>query len=206
MYDFFFGNYNDTAFISIFLELVVFLFGILSVWYAGRQNILVFPTGIIATVISVYLLYLAGYLGDMLLNVYYSCMSIYGWFMWSVKSNEKDKVLKVSLLDASNMKYGLFFFILTILLVYIVYLVFQVKLEFVNYVDMLTSGIFLTAMYYMALKKVESWIFWIIGDIISIPLYAYRGLGIISLQFVVFTIISAQGYLAWRKALLASRS
>lgn len=197
MYEFFFGSYSETSGIQIALELIVFVFGILSVWYAGKENILVFPTGIIATVISVYLLYVAGYVGDMLLNAYYSCMSIYGWYMWS--RQEKGQGLKVSLCNSKDIKYGAFFFVLTILVVYVVYLGFDMDIAFVNYIDMITSGIFLTAMYYMALKKVESWVFWIIGNLISIPLYAYRGLGIISLQFIVFTLIAIQGYVSWRK-------
>jgi nicotinamide mononucleotide transporter len=74
-------------------------------------------------------------------------------------------------------------------------------LETANYIDMFTSGIFFTAMWYMANKKLENWTLWIIADIITVPLYAYRGLGILSLQYVIFTILAIQGYLQWKKSL-----
>jgi nicotinamide mononucleotide transporter len=55
------------------------------VWFARQENILVYPTGLIATIITVYLLYVAGYIGDMLINAYFTIMSIYGWYKWSRK-------------------------------------------------------------------------------------------------------------------------
>ena len=56
-------------------------------------------------------------------------------------------------------------------------------------------------MWLMANKKIESWMFWIIGDIITIPLYSYRGLGILSLQYLIFLILAIQGYYEWKKTL-----
>ena len=70
-----------------------------------------------------------------------------------------------------------------------------------NYVDILTSGIFLTAMWYMAIKKLENWTLWIVADLITIPLYAYRGWGMLSLQYLIFTILAIQGYREWKKRL-----
>ena len=74
-------------------------------------------------------------------------------------------------------------------------------LWFLNYIDILTSGIFFTAMWYMAKRKIENWTLWIIGDIITVPLYAYRGLGILALQYLIFTIIAIYAYLEWKKYL-----
>lgn len=200
MVDFFFGAYSQTSTLNIFLEINVFVFGILSVWYAGKENILVFPTGIIATVITVYLLYLAGYLGDMILNGYFSLMSIYGWLNWSRKSNSTEslKITRTSLFDKFK---GLGVFLFTLLVVYLVYTLVGNPIAPEQYIDIVTSGIFFTAMYYMALKKIENWTLWILGNLISIPLYAYRGLGILSLQFIIFTAISVMAYLSWYKTI-----
>jgi nicotinamide mononucleotide transporter len=63
------------------------------------------------------------------------------------------------------------------------------------------SGIFFTGMWYMANKKIENWTLWIIGDIIVTPLYAYRGLGMLALQYLIFTILAISAYLEWRKIL-----
>ena len=97
-------------------------------------------------------------------------------------------------------------FFLTIVVIYGIYKGFGYEIKTENYLDMLTSGIFFTAMWYMALKKIENWTLWIIGDIIAIPLFAYRGLGMLSLQYIVFTILAIQAYLAWRKILSSSQT
>lgn len=200
MIDFFFNAYKDTSWSQIILEFVVFIFGILSVWYAGKENIRVYPTGLIATVISVYLLFLAGYLGEVVLNAYYSVMSLYGWYNWS-KVDVNKQTLKITRTNSREKKIGVLIFLVTIAVVYGVYRIFDYDIHPENYIDMLTSGIFFTGMYFMALKKIENWTLWIIGDIISIPLYAYRGLGILSVQFIIFTALAIKAYLEWRTIL-----
>ena len=200
MIEFFLDAYKEVSSFQIILECIVFVFGILSVWYAGRENILVYPTGLLATVIAVYLLYVAGYLGDMILNGYYSIMSIYGWYNWSrVKGDEK--VYKISRTNRQEKINGVLIFFVTLGVIYGVYTLVGNEIHPENYVDILTSGIFFTGMYYMALKKIENWTLWIIGDAISIPLYAYRGLGILSLQFVIFTVMAIIAYISWYRTL-----
>ena len=88
MIDFFLNAYKNASTLQIVLEFAAFIFGILSVWYAKKENIWVYPTGLIATIITTYLLYIAGYLGDMLINGYFSIMSIYGWYKWTRKEDE----------------------------------------------------------------------------------------------------------------------
>ncbi|WP_410881054.1 nicotinamide riboside transporter PnuC [Myroides sp. DW712] len=200
MIEFFFGAYRETSWLNIGLEGIVFIFGILSVWYAGKENILVYPTGLIATVITVYLLYLAGYLGDMILNGYYSCMSIYGWYNWS-RIKGGDQVVRISRTNTKEKGRGILVFLFTIAIVYAVYRLTDTPIAPENYVDIFTSGVFFLGMYYMALKKIENWTLWLIGNIISVPLYAYRGLGILALQFIIFTVLVIQAYVAWYKIL-----
>ena len=200
IFDFFLDAYRNAPTSQIVLEVIVFVFGILSVWYAKNENILVYPTGLICTVITVYLLYINQYFGDMMMNFYYSVMSIYGWWNWSRK---KGDTLAVPISRTTNKEklIGVVMFVLTMIFTYLVYVGFDYTLETPNYIDILTSGIFFTAMWYMANKKLENWTLWIIADIITIPLYAYRGLGILSLQYVLFTILAVQGYIAWKKSL-----
>lgn len=200
MLEFFFDSYKETSLLHILLEFIIFVFGILSVWYAGRENILVYPTGLIATVLTVYLLYVVGYYGDMVLNGYYSIMSIYGWYKWSRKDSNQE-TLKISRTTTREKWYGIGLFLVTLGVIYGVYKLFGNEIRPENYVDILTSGIFFIGMYYMALKKIENWTLWIMADIISIPLYAYRGLGMLSLQFLVFTILAIQAYISWYKIL-----
>ena len=200
IYNFFLEAYSNSPTYIIVLEFLAFIFGIISVVYAKRENILVYPTGIICTVITIYLLYRAQYFGDMMMNVYYSIMSIYGWWKWSrVKDNHY--IVLISKTNKKEYLIASFFFLLTIGITFFVYKMNLDSLEIPNYIDIFTSGIFFTAMWLMANKKIESWIFWIVGDIITIPLYSYRGLGILSLQYLIFLILAIQGYYEWKKTL-----
>ena len=200
IFDFFLEAYRQTPTYLIVLEALAFVFGILSVYYAQKVNILVYPTGLIATVITVYILFVAGYLGDMMMNFYYSIMSIYGWWNWARKKNNQS-IVKVSRTNTKEKIIGIGLFVLTMLVTYSVYKGYDYKLETANYIDIVTSGIFFTAMWYMATKKLENWTLWIIGDLITVPLYAHRGLGMLSLQYVIFTILAIQGYRLWKKNL-----
>lgn len=200
IFDFFLEPYQDAPFWHIFLEALVFIFGILSVYYSKQENILVYPTGLIATVITVYLLYKAGYFGDMMMNFYYSIMSIYGWYNWARKK-DGEYVVPISRTNQREKIIGFVLFILTMLVTWGVYKGFGREIETANYIDIFTSGIFFTAMWYMAIKKLENWTLWIIADLITIPLYAYRGLGMLALQYVIFTILAIQGYMLWKKNL-----
>ncbi len=200
LYDFFLEAYSTYSKLDIGLEFLAFSFGIISVIYAKKENILVYPTGIICTVITVYLLYKAQYFGDMMMNIYYSLMSIYGWWNWSRIQNDK-YLLKITRFSKNDLGLTVFLFLLTVTITYAVYTFNLTEIKIPNYIDMFTSGLFFTAMWLMANKKLESWIFWIIGDIITVPLYAYRGLGMLSLQYIIFTILAIQGYKEWKKHL-----
>jgi nicotinamide mononucleotide transporter len=200
LYDFFLEAYSTYSKLDIGLEFLAFSFGIISVIYAKKENILVYPTGIICTVITVYILYKALYFGDMMMNIYYSLMSIYGWWNWSRIENDK-YLLKITRFSKNDLGLTVFLFLLTVTITYAVYRFNLTEIKIPNYIDMFTSGLFFTAMWLMANKKLESWIFWIIGDIITVPLYAYRGLGMLSLQYIIFTILAIQGYIEWKKHL-----
>ena len=200
LYDFFLEAYSTYSKLDIGLEFIAFSFGIISVIFAKKENILVYPTGIICTVITVYILYKAQYFGDMMMNIYYSLMSIYGWWNWSRIENDK-YLLKITRFSKNDLGLTVFLFLLTVTITYAVYTFNSTEIKIPNYIDMFTSGIFFTAMWLMANKKLESWMFWIIGDIITVPLYAYRGLGMLSLQYIIFTILAIQGYIEWKKHL-----
>ena len=200
IFDFFLSTYQGKEAYIIVLESIVLVTGILSVWYAKQENILVYPTGLIATVITVYLFFKDGLLGDMMMNFYWSVMSIYGWWNWSRRKDDK-KVVQISRTTRSEKVIGIALFLVTMGVNYGVYKIFGYEIENSNYIDIFTSGIFFTAMWYMALKKLENWTLWILADIITVPLYAYRGWGMLSLQYVIFTILAIQAYFAWKKTL-----
>ena len=200
IFDFFLDPYNDRSFYLIFLEAIAFVFGIASVVYAKKENILVYPTGLIATIITVYIFLTDELYGDMMMNFYYSVMSIYGWWNWA-RVKDSQKLVHISRTNFREKVVGFGFFVLTMLVTYVVYRLSGTRISTTNYIDIFTSGIFFTAMWYMATKKLENWTLWILADIITVPLYAYRGWGMLSLQYLIFTILAIQGYNAWKKSL-----
>ncbi len=205
MIEFFLNAYKNVSTTQIILESVAFIFGILSVWFAKKENIWVYPTGLLATIITTYLLYIAGYLGDMMINGYFTIMSIYGWYNWSRKGNETNDLV-ITRTNNIEKIIGIALFFITISVVFGVYKLFDYKIQTDNYIDIFASGIFFTGMWYMAKKKIENWTLWILGDLIVTPLYAYRGLGMLSLQYLIFTILAISAYLEWKKILNKSQN
>lgn len=204
IFDFFLGPYRQRELSLIILEATAFFFGIASVAYAKKEDIMVYPTGLLGTAITAYIFFVDRLLGDMMLNFYFSMVSIYGWWNWSRRGENRGAVVVIGRTDAREKWIGLGLFVMTMALTYGVYRAFGAEIQGSNYVDILTSGIFFTAMWYMANKKLENWTLWIIGDLITVPLYAYRGWGMFSLQYLIFTVLSIQGYIAWKKSLANS--
>ncbi|ESU19998.1 nicotinamide mononucleotide transport protein [Flavobacterium cauense R2A-7] len=198
MMEFFLDAYKDASVARIVLEFIVFVCGIASVIFARKENILVYPTGLIATVITTYLLWIAGYLGDMIINLYFSVMSVYGWWNWARK-RKNQSTLPITRTNFKEKIIGIALFFITIIVVFAIYKFFNYEIKKENYVDIVASGIFFTGMWYMAHKKIENWTLWIIGDFIVTPIYAYRGLGMLSLQYLIFTALAVLAYLEWRR-------
>ena len=195
-----FGQYSTYDKTDIYLEITAVIFGFLSVWYAKSNKIWVYPTGLVSTSIFVYLLLKWGLLGDMMINAYYFIMSIYGWYIWTRKVDETHNT-PITSTTKKEKRTSVIIFISTLIFVFIVYKIFDKWTSWVAYVDTITTAIFFVGMWLMARKKIENWIYWIIGDIISVPLYFYKGFTFTSFQYLIFTIIAVFGYLEWKKLL-----
>jgi nicotinamide mononucleotide transporter len=195
-----FEQYSSYEVLDIIMEITAVFFGFASVWYSKQNNILVFPTGLISTSIFVYLLFKWQLLGDMMINGYYFIMSIYGWYVWTRKV-DTENVTPISRVTKREQKFGIVIFVSTLVLVYEVYQFFEMWTNWVAYVDTLTTALFFVGMWLMAKRKIENWYFWIIADIISVPLYLYKGLTFTSIQYFGFTILAIFGFLAWKKNL-----
>ena len=195
--NFLFQQYGSYSQVDIGLEIFAVFFGFLSVWFSKNNNVLVFPTGLINTSIFVYLLFKWELLGDMIINAYYFVVSIYGWYYWTRKNSNND-YNPISKVNYNDQKIILVISILSAIFVSLMYTVFNKWSGLVSYIDILTTSIFFAGMWLMARRKIESWIFWIIGDIISIPLYLYKGLTFTSFQYFIFTFIAIAGYYKWK--------
>ena len=192
--------YQEYSTMNIFLEATAIVFGLMSVWFSKKNNIWVYPTGIISTVIFIYLLYNWNLLGDMLINVYYFSMSIYGWYYWTRKSGSTD-LNPISQMSQLEFRRALALFVFALCFVLVIYTLFDKWNNVIAYVDTLTTAIFFVGMWLMARRKIENWLFWIVGDLISIPLYYVKGYSLTSIQYLIFTIVAVAGYYAWKKEL-----
>ena len=201
VYDFFLSSYSDYSRVDIILEFLAFWFGIISVVFAKKQNILVYPTGIICTFITMYLMYKVSLLGHILVNLLYTIISFFEWWNWSRRENN-DLVVKVSKFTSNDLTKSLLIFFFIVFVAYFAHDFFATNFEGqIKELDILTSGIFVTAMWLMANKKLENWILWIIGNVITIPLYLSSDKIILSIQYVIFTILAIQAYIEWKKSL-----
>lgn len=192
LFDILYQNIIDTS----ILEIIAVFFGLLSVWYAKKVDIKVYPTGIISVVIYIYICVGVKLYADMGINFVYFVMSIYGWYAWT-KKDKTQKILPISY--CTKKEHFINFLMLTFFLLSLIYVLSNFTDSNVPYWDSLTTAIFIVGMWLMARKKIENWIFWIIGDAISIPLYFYKGLVLTSFQFTVFLIIAVMGYIEWKQ-------
>jgi nicotinamide mononucleotide transporter len=205
MFEYLFAQYENYPTYKIVLEITAVIFGLRSVWFAKKDNILVFPTGLISTAIYVFLLWTWSLLGDMMVNAYYFVMSLYGWYHWTRKTDNL-VTFPISRISNQEIKLAVIIFLLTEVFVVAVYLFFDKFTSWLSYVDTFVTGVFLVGMWLMAKRKIENWIFWIIGDLVSIPLYFAKGYSFTSFQYLVFTIIAVFGYIEWKKTLNNSKT
>lgn len=224
--NFFIEPYQSASTLNILLELIAAFFGVISVVYAKKENILVFPTGIISTALYVYLLVQWDLYGDLIINIYYTLMSVYGWYMWSRIVDDKQHHLPISTTNISEKLKAFGIFLFTSIFVIAVYRHYNVMPNHLNFtksvdyaitnliagnledfrkitpfLDTFTTGIFFAGMWLMANKKIENWLFWIAGNVVSIPLYFVKGYGFTGIQYAIFLFLAFQGYYAWKKNL-----
>ncbi len=192
MYQLLLQNLQQTTII----EVIAVVFGLLSVWYSARVNILVYPTGIVSVVIYVYICLVAGLYADMAINVVYFIMSVYGWYNWLRPQKNK---LQLPVRYAGMQLNLIAAFLTVVLFVLFRFILLSYTDSNVPSVDAFTTAVFMVGMWLMATKRVENWIYWIAGDVVSIPLYFYKGLVLSSFQYLVFLVLAVMGYIAWRK-------
>ena len=192
---FFWEQVQQGAANSSWLELIAVLFGLASVVYAMKEKILVYPTGIVNVLIYVYICAQYKLYADMAINAYYFAMSIYGWALWGKQPRQTSLAITYS-----SGKERFLSILLTLLSFVIIYFVLSSFTDSdVPVWDAVTTSFFVVAMVLMAKKKMEHWIGWILGDLISVPLYIYKGLAFTAVQYLVFTGLAVMGYMMWKK-------
>ncbi len=183
---------------SSWLEVVAVIFGILSVWFARKENIRVYPTGIINVLIYVYLCFYAGLYADMAINAFYFVMSVFGWYNWS----RRDESMHHIPISSLNIKQWIVYILMICIAFGLIYYVLSNYTDStVPVFDSFTTALFIAGMWLMAIKKIENWLLWILGDLLVIPMFAIKGLAFTSIQYIVFLVLAVLGYIEWRKRL-----
>ena len=184
------------------IEAVAVIMGIVSVWYSRKENILVYPTGLINTTLYIYLSFKGHLLGEASVNLYYTIMSLYGWYLWTRKTEDKTHfVLQITHSNKKEWLQQLLFFgvIYAIIYLLLTYAKTAFAPEAIPWADAFASATAYTGMWLMAKKKVESWIWWILTNIASIPLYFIKGYAFTSVQFIVLLILAIAGWISWNQ-------
>lgn len=198
--EFIFGQYRDYSTSHIVLEIAALIISLISVYYSFKNSVLVFPFGIISTLIFVYLLFQWNLLGDMVINAYYFIMSVYGWYFW-LHGNKNQKEVSISKTLRQEWITAIIISITTGLAIYLLYYITDRLENWVSYVDMITTGIFFAGMWLMAKRKLEHWLILALGNLISIPLYFHKGYSFSAFLYIFLFIIAIFGYLEWKKYL-----
>lgn len=188
---------------TTWLEFIAVVLGIASVWYAQRENILVYPTGIVSVLIFVYICFKAMLYADAGINLFYFFTSVYGWYNWT-RPMEGNQTLAISVNTKTQQWAGIGLTVASFWAIYGLIWIFKhddadYMQSYIPWADSFTTAIFLVGMLLMARKKVENWTYWIIGDVVSVPLYFARGLVFASFQYVVFLVIAVMGLIEWRR-------
>ncbi len=183
-----------------YLEWIAILSGIVSVWFSKKALIWVYPTGLVGTILYVYLSFKGDLYGEAAVNLYYTIMSFYGWWNWLRRDQEKKKIVQIKFSTKKEWVEQILFFFLLFTIIYfcLVYIKNAFAPDAIPWADAFASASALTGMWLMTRKKVESWIWWIITNIASMPLYYVKGFAPTSLYYFILLVLAIFGLKEWK--------
>jgi nicotinamide mononucleotide transporter len=186
---------------TTWLEYLAVVAGIVSVWFSRKENVLVYPVGLVNTIIYVYLSATAHLFGEVSVNIYYTVMSLYGWYQWLRKDRENHTALHITFSDKRWWWYQLLFFSSFYIAIYfsLSYLQKNFAPGAIPWADAFASATAFTGMWLMTRKKVESWYWWIATNIASIPLYFSKHYVFTSVYYLVLLVMAVAGLSAWKQ-------
>src|SRR5689334_18181857 len=186
---------------TTWLEYIAVFSGIISVWYSRKENILVYPTGLINTIVYIYLSIKGSLLGEASVNLYYTIMSIYGWILWAKRDTRHQPIIHITHSDKRWWSYQLLFFAAFYIAIFssLTFLKKDFAPEAIPWADAFASSTAFTGMWLMTKKKVESWYWWIATDFASVPLYFVKHYVFSSVYYLILLVFAFWGLAEWRK-------
>jgi nicotinamide mononucleotide transporter len=184
------------------LEFIAVVSGIASVWLSRIENIWVYPTGLVNTIIYIYLSFKSSLLGEASVNFYYTVMSVYGWVLWARRNDQQQFILRITVSSAREWRWQAGFFAGFYVLLFFGLGYFKrsgLAPMAIPWADAFASATAYTGMWLMAKKKVESWYWWIATNIASIPLYFVKHYAFTSVYYVILLIMAVSGLVEWNR-------
>jgi len=184
------------------IEFIAVFAGIASVWFSSKENILVYPVGLVNTVFYIYLSVKGHLLGEASVNLYYTIMSVYGWVLWAKKDKQKQEaILHITYSNGKEWVQQVLFFTSFYIAIFasLTWAKQAFAPEAIPWADAFASATAYTGMWLMTKKKFESWLWWLATNIASIPLYFIKGYVFTSVQFFVLMIINIGGLISWKR-------
>lgn len=182
-------------------ELVAVVAGIGSVYFSRLEKILVYPVGLVSTVLYVWISFENHLLGEAAVNIYYTIMSVYGWWLWLQRNEQQQHVVRITFSSRKQWMqqlafFGFFYIALFAALTYARDSFFPGAIP---WGDAFASATAFTGMWLMAKKKVESWYWWIATNIASIPLYFVKSLVLTSVFYGILLVMAFFGLVEWKR-------
>ena len=195
-----FNQWHQTS----WLEIIAVLFGILQVLLAYKNNVLLYPAGIISTTIFIWLFAnpKTGLYAEASLNLYYLVMSIYGWILWAAK-NKKEEHIPISKTTNKEWKIAIVIFLIAYLLLFVVLSKFTNSN--VPYMDAFVSAAAWAGMWLLAKRKIENWIVLNISNAVGIPLMFYKSMPLTGLLTLFLFTVAVFGYFNWKRIMKESK-
>ena len=173
---------------------------IASVWYAGRNNVLVYPTGMVGVLLAFWLyLFVASppLYADAALNVYYFVMSAWGWYNWTRVKEDNQHAFAIRNANTSDQATGIALFLFA--WIGISWVLTRFTDSNTPVLDAMVTASAVTAMWWMAIRILENWYMWTLSNLIAIPLNLYKGFILFTFMYILFLYMSIQGIREWRK-------
>jgi nicotinamide mononucleotide transporter len=181
------------------IEAVAVFFGFLCVWLTIKENIWCWPAGLVQVTLFIYIFYEVKLYSDLILHVIYVFVQFYGWYHWLYGGRDRGPLAVTRLGRRGQLGWPalvVFGFLLW------GYLMASHTDAALPYADAFTTVASLVAQWLMARKKLESWLFWILVDLVAIGIYWSKGLYMTSGLYLAFLIMATIGFLVWRNSWL----
>lgn len=188
--------FKEQVLATSFLEWFAVIFGVAEVLLARKNNILLYPAGIVSVVLSMYLLVHAMLYAEALLNLYYLVMSIYGWAVWQ-RNHQGNKALTVSWTNKREMLTACSIVVVGYIILYTVLVRFTQS--DVPAFDAFVSSAAWAGMWLLALRKIENWVFLNVSNIVAIPLLVHKGLLMMAMLTVFLFVVAIFGFIDWKR-------